>query len=110
MSTLTDSDVTAGIPPVIRRRRKGLTRTLLPLGVAVLIVAIWQLASMLFGIPVYIVPAPSDVWGSLTTNWSMLLDNTWPTALESVLGFLVGNLVAILLAILFVHWSQPNAR
>jgi NitT/TauT family transport system permease protein len=35
----------------------------------------------------------------------MLMQNMWPTLIESVLGFLLGNLVAILLAVLFVHWK-----
>src|SRR5205809_1193449 len=33
----------------------------------------------------------------------MLLDNLWPTAVEAILGFLLGNVSAILIATVFVH-------
>jgi len=96
-------------PPIGRaRRRPSLRRSLLPIGVIVGLIAIWQLVSVVFGIPTYIIPSPVEVWSSLTTNWTMLLQNTWPTAVESVLGFLLGNGVAILLAVLFIHWKTAE--
>lgn len=96
-------------PPVgTPRKQSRVSRVLLPLGVAAAIIGVWQLTCMVFGIPVYIIPSPVNVWDSLTTNWSMLLANTWPTAMESALGFLLGNVVAILLAVLFVHWKSAE--
>lgn len=92
-------------PAAKRRQRPTIGRMLLPLGVVVGLIALWQLICSLFRIPTYIIPSPVEVWGSLTANWPMLLQNTWPTLIESVLGFLLGNLVAILLAVLFVHWK-----
>lgn len=111
MSTITDASAPGRIvehKSGKRRKRSGVRRALLPIGVAVGLVAFWQLICVVFGIPTYIIPKPSEVWTSLTTNWSMLLQNLWPTALESLLGFLVGNLVAILLAVLFVHWKPAE--
>jgi NitT/TauT family transport system permease protein len=87
-----------------RRRR----RALLPIGVGAGVIVVWQLACWLLRIPTYVIPSPREVWGSLTTSWSMLLANTWPTAMESLLGFLVGNGVAIGLAVLFVHWKSAE--
>jgi NitT/TauT family transport system permease protein len=101
-----EADAAAEARPARREHR--LSRTLLPLGVAVGIIVVWQLACSVFGIPTYIIPAPLEVWEALTTNWSMLLANTWPTALESLLGFLVGNGIAIVLAVLFVHWKSAE--
>lgn len=63
----------------------------------------WELIVRVFDIPLYLVPAPSDVWGSLVNDWGVLLSNLWPTTVESVLGFVLGNLFAVLLAILFVY-------
>jgi NitT/TauT family transport system permease protein len=80
-------------------------RMLLPLGVVAGLIVIWQLVCTVFRIPTYIIPSPIEVWESLRANWAMLMQNTWPTLIESVLGFLLGNLVAILLAVLFVHWK-----
>lgn len=69
----------------------------------ILAVAIWQAVVAAFDVPLYLVPAPTDVWGSLVDDWGILLHNLWPTTIESVLGFLLGNLVAVLLAVVFVH-------
>lgn len=110
MSTITaaPTDVLTGPPAPRRRKKRSLTRALLPLAVAVAIIGTWQLTCMVFGIPSYIIPTPVEVWQSLVTNWAMLLENTWPTAMESVLGFLLGNVVAIVLAVLFVHWKSAE--
>jgi NitT/TauT family transport system permease protein len=40
---------------------------------------------------------------ALRTQSGLLADNTWPTLLEALAGFLVGNVIAILIAIGFVH-------
>ena len=95
------------LPPAHTRPRRP-SRFWLPLAVIVGIVLVWQLATILFAIPTYIVPSPVEVWQSMTANWGMLLDNTWPTALESLLGFLLGNGVALFLAVLFVHWKTAE--
>jgi len=51
----------------------------------------------------YLVAAPSEVAKALVTNWPLLIKNVWPTAIESLAGFALGNLFAIALAIIFVH-------
>ena len=95
-------------PSARRRRRPSVAKMLLPIGVVVGLVAIWQLVCSVFGVPTYIIPSPIEVWDAIRANWAMLIDNTWPTLIESVLGFIVGNLVAILLAVLFVHWKPAE--
>jgi len=36
-------------------------------------------------------------------SWPLLAANFWPTAIEALAGFVIGNFAAILLAVLFVH-------
>lgn len=91
-----------------RRRHHRLRGIARPLGAAVVLIGLWQAVCSLFSVPIYIVPAPTEVWRSLVDNWSTLMTNTWPTAFESLLGFLVGNGVAVLLAVLFVHWKAAE--
>lgn len=67
------------------------------------LILVWQLIVSVFEIPLYIVPAPTDVAASLVDDFATLMRNLWPTALESVAGFLIGNVVAIILAVVFVH-------
>lgn len=77
------------------------------LGMAVLglllTLTIWQLVVTLFGIPSYLVPAPTDVAGALARDYSLLLAAAGPTIMEAFLGFLLGNAVALLVAVAFVY-------
>lgn len=63
----------------------------------------WQIGCDLFEVPTFIAPTP---WLIIQTFWSdgaILLSNFWPTLMEALIGFVVGNTVAITLAIWFVH-------
>lgn len=66
-------------------------------------VTLWQVIIWIFNIPTFMAPSPVDVIFALRDNAAMLTRNFLPTLLEAVLGFVFGNLVAILLAIWFVH-------
>ncbi len=57
----------------------------------------------LFEIPTFMAPSPIDVAYAFHENAGILWTNTLPTLMEAALGFLFGNLVALLLAIWFVH-------
>ena len=78
----------------------------LPIFGALSIVLVWWIALPLLGVPTYVVPTPPAVAAKLVSEWQFLLTNATPTILESVLGFLIGNLAAIGLAVLFVY-SRP---
>ena len=84
-------------------RRKKLTATIIPIGTAAALVIAWQLGVRGFGVPAYIAPAPSDVATTFVQKFPLLMQNFWPTFIESVTGFVVGNLAAILIAVAFVH-------
>ncbi len=64
---------------------------------------VWQAICMIFSIPDYLVPTPVDVFGALSRDWSLLAENAVPTVTEAFFGFLIGNTVAILVAISFVY-------
>lgn len=67
------------------------------------IVAVWQAVVSLLGVPAFIAPSPIEVFGVLWTERALLLANLAPTAIESGLGFVLGNLAAFGVATLFVH-------
>ena len=69
----------------------------------VVTIAVWQSIITIRDVPNYIVPPPGEVWESLRTDFDTLWSNTKPTAIESVGGFLIGSLGAIILAVIFVH-------
>lgn len=97
--------------PARRRRRKNRTlgRYLIPVGAIAVLIGLWQAVVTVFAIPSYIVPSPVEVWDTLVSEWGTLMANLVPTAVETLLGFLVGNGVAILLAVVFVY-SKPIER
>ncbi|MEZ5666592.1 MAG: ABC transporter permease [Alphaproteobacteria bacterium] len=85
----------------------GTTRTLLRWalpwigGLSVLVA--WHLIIVVFDVKEFVAPRPDAALISLFDKAAVLLENFWPTLIESAAGFLIGNLVAILLAIVFVH-------
>ena len=72
------------------------------LGAASLLLA-WQYLLPLLGVPAYIVPTPTAISGVFQKNFALLMDNLRQTLIEALAGFAIGNLAAVLLAVLFVH-------
>ena len=75
----------------------------------VAIIGYWEFHVRFFHVPDFLVPAPSQVAQSLVEEWPALQRNTGATLIESIGGFVAGNGVAILLAVLFVH-NKPTER
>ncbi len=75
----------------------------LPIGTAAALILTWELGVRIFEVPNYIAPAPSDVAMVFVHQMPLLMRNFWPTFYESILGFLAGNIAAILLAVAFIH-------
>ncbi|MCR9061765.1 MAG: ABC transporter permease, partial [Rhodobacteraceae bacterium] len=90
-------------PTVLDQIRLRAGSVAIPLGTAVSLLLIWQIGVRLFEVPTYIAPAPTDVLAVFTNEFALLMRNFWPTLIESLSGFLVGNLAAILIAVAFVH-------
>lgn len=72
------------------------------LGLAIVLL-VWQAIVRAFSVPVYLVPAPTDVLVALYNDRILLAQNAVPTITEAALGFLLGNIFAILVAISFVY-------
>ncbi|SAK91475.1 ABC nitrate/sulfonate/bicarbonate transporter, inner membrane subunit [Caballeronia pedi] len=85
-----------------RRQQMWRARMLPALGVASLIFAWWAVVAG-FHVKPFIAPSPALVFETLFAKSDVLLQNLVPTAVEASLGFLLGNLAAIVLATIFVH-------
>ena len=66
-------------------------------------IVLWQLVVWGFSVPTFMAPSPIAVIGAFKANGGTLFANFLPTLMEAVLGFLVGNVVAVLLAVWFVY-------
>jgi len=85
------------------RRRRRIGTIAVPAIGAIGVLAVWQALIAVLRVKEYLVPAPTAVARALVDNWHMLLKNAWPTTIESLAGFAIGNLFAIGLAVVFVH-------
>jgi len=73
--------------------RKHFQNALYPLvGIAVILV-IWQAYTHAFAVNKIVLPSPADIFWASVANWKTLVRESWPTFLESILGF--GLAVAI---------------
>nr|WP_083977026.1 ABC transporter permease [Herbidospora sakaeratensis] len=85
--------------PRTRRIGSRATRRLvdwgLPVIALVVLVALWWLATIVFSIEQFLVPAPDDVIEAFIGQSGFLLEQTWVTLLETVQGFAVAVVVGI---------------
>lgn len=76
--------------------------------VAIVFLAIWEIAVALFDVPQWLLPAPSAIGTEMLTIWSRLMVHAWATLEMTLLGFFVGSLAGVLIATL-LHYV-PGAR
>lgn len=75
----------------------------LPVLGALSILLAWQFLLPAAGVPAYIAPTPTKIASAFANQWPLLMDNLWPTVIEALAGFVLGNLAAVLLAVVFVY-------
>ncbi|MDR5781390.1 ABC transporter permease [Caballeronia sp. LZ065] len=65
----------------------------------VLVVAVWEIGFMLAAVPIYIAPAPSDIFHALVNGLSsgLFISNGLTTLAEALLGFLLATILGIML-------------
>ncbi len=72
------------------------------------LIAVWQVVTSLFGVPTYLLPQPVVLAFGLVQDRVQILDGLRPLAFEATLGFLLGNGLGLLLAIVVdsVRWAK----
>ncbi|MEZ9393820.1 ABC transporter permease [Vibrio splendidus] len=63
------------------------------------ILGLWQLVVVIFGMPSFILPAPAEVFIKLIERYDVLLKHTWVTAQEILLGLLLGLSMGLFFAL-----------
>jgi NitT/TauT family transport system permease protein len=86
-----------------RKRRESWQRRILPCIGILIGIGVWAALVHVFNVPPFIAPSPMTVAATLVAKSDVLMNNLWPTVVEAVGGFLIGNLFAIALATAFVH-------
>jgi len=64
--------------------------------------ALWELLNRAFEVPVWLLPKPTDFLARLAIDFPMILGHAWATSRTIALGFLLGVLVSVPLALLIV--------
>lgn len=72
---------------------------LYPLAGVAAIIAVWQGYTQIFDVSRIVLPSPADILFSSIEHFDLLLEETWPTFLESVLGFALAIAIGIPLAV-----------
>ncbi len=81
--------------------RHSLFAILIPVAVGIMAVALWQLLVRLYAVPVYVLPAPSDIWIAFTQNFSSLMASLWTTLSITLAAFALAVTGGVALAVLF---------
>jgi NitT/TauT family transport system permease protein len=103
----------AAATPPPGRRRLGIGGRLLrfadavwrPLILLGLVFAVWWFVAAQELVPNYLVPTPGQVWDTMVGQWAFLLENTYVTLYETVIGFVLASLLGLGTAILIVYSS-----
>mgnify|MGYP001059042847 FL=1 len=90
----------ADTPKIGFWRRSNLGQdVLLPIGVFILLLIVWEAAVQIFTIPVYLLPAPSVIWTDSIALAGPIGEHTLATLRTVVLGFIISIVISLPLAV-----------
>ncbi len=89
--------VTGAAPAPARRRRRIRWTMVMPVAFALLLLALWEGTVRLFGLPPYILPAPSVFLQVLVARHEAILHMAGQTAQATLMGFIIGVGVGVVL-------------
>jgi NitT/TauT family transport system permease protein len=69
----------------------------------VLMFAVWWVVTAREMVAPYLVPSPPAVWETLVEDHAMLLENTWITTYETLVGFVLAALIGVGTALFIVY-------
>lgn len=72
------------------------------------IIALWQVYTSLSGISRIVLPSPADIVRASISHYDLLLTETWPTVIETLLGFGLALVIGIPLAFCVANWRVLN--
>jgi len=79
---------------------KSLTAIAIPVVFIALLLAIWEAACRLTGVPAYLLPPTSAIGVSLAEDWPLLMSSAWNTLFTALTALVVASLLASGLALL----------
>jgi len=92
-----------------RARRDRIGALIYPIGMVVVLIAVWQVAALFFSFPPYLLPAPSAIAQAMKANAAVLVTQSLGTTVEILLGFALSVAVGVPLALAIYLW-RPLER
>ncbi|MGO4247642.1 ABC transporter permease [Paenarthrobacter sp. RAF54_2] len=86
-----------------RIRRTKIVHGLTTAAIVVVLLIAWQIAAVLFLTPLGVAASPSAIVQSLISDWSLYSNAAVVTGWVAIRGWLWGNLIAVVVAVLFVQ-------
>jgi NitT/TauT family transport system permease protein len=74
-------------------------RSIYPVAGLIIILVVWQIYTSWSGISRIVLPSPIDIGLVTLQRYDLLLRETWPTLIETILGFALALLIGIPLAV-----------
>ena len=85
-----------------------LRRAFYPLAGTAIILVLWHYYVILMRVPLVVLPSPIQVAVALSTEWKILLEETWVTALECLYGFILAMTIGIPIAVVMTYSRIAN--
>lgn len=82
------------------------TRVLMAAGFVAAVVLVWEAAVRVTGTPVYLVPAPTDILGVLSTDAGRLGSAAGVTLGQALAGLVLGGALGLSLAVVITFWNE----
>lgn len=73
-----------------------------PIAIILGLLLLWEFAVRVLDVPIYVVPSVSALLNAIYVEREILLSNSVPTLLAAGSGFVIGNAIAVILAVTFV--------
>lgn len=74
-----------------------------PLTLVAVLVAAWWAVTEYELVEPYILPSPAETWRTTVDNSSYLLENTWVTTYETVVGFIIAAVIGEAVALVMIY-------
>ena len=96
-------------PPGVRGRgARQASSWLIPATVVIVIIGLWQLLVDVLGLKPYFIPSPWRVVVTFEESFGEITSSCVPTISQAVVGFAIGNGLAVIMSIWFVHVSAAR--
>lgn len=93
-------------PPAVLPAKIGRLDLLPPVLLSAGVLVVWELAIRVFGIPTFVLPAPTAIIASLGENRAQLAVAAKATAVEVLFGFVLAAVVGIAVALVIVRFER----